>query len=76
MKNFYINITKKEAFSFSKITKDKNPIHFEGLKVLVKSTHGAGDTFAGTFCANLVLGKKLPEAIKIANKKAAEFISS
>ena len=56
--------------------KDKNPIHFEGLKVLVKSTHGAGDTFAGTFCANLVLGKKLIEAIKIANKKAAEFISS
>ena len=56
--------------------KNKNPVHFEGLKVLVKSTHGAGDTFAGTFCANLVLGKELEEAIKIANKKAAEFVSS
>ena len=56
--------------------KGKNPVHFEGLKVLVKSTHGAGDTFAGTFCANLVLGKELEESIKIANKKAAEFISS
>lgn len=56
--------------------KDKNPVHFEGLKVLVKSTHGAGDTFAGVFCANLVLGENLEEAIKIANQKAAEFISS
>ena len=55
--------------------KDRNPIHFEGLKVSVKSTHGAGDTFAGTFCASLVLGKKIEESIKIANKKAAEFIS-
>ena len=29
MKNFYISITKKEALSFSKITKDKNPIHLD-----------------------------------------------
>ena len=36
---------------------NNEPIHFEGLKVKVKSTHGAGDTFAGTFCASLVLGK-------------------
>ena len=55
--------------------KDKNPIHIKGLKVTVKSSHGAGDTFAGTFCASLILGKKLKEAIKIANKKAAKFIS-
>jgi ribokinase len=55
--------------------KNKEPIHFQGLKVNVKSTHGAGDTFAGTFCASLVLGKDLLEAIKIANQKAAEFIS-
>ena len=55
---------------------NKEPIHFEGLNVKVKSTHGAGDTFAGTFCASLVLGKEIEEAIKIANQKAAEFISS
>ena len=55
--------------------KDKKPVHFEGVKVMVKSTHGAGDTFAGTFCAALVLGKELEDSIKIANKKAAEFIS-
>ena len=41
----------------------------------VKSTHGAGDTFAGTFCAALVSGKDITDAADIANKKAAEFIS-
>lgn len=56
--------------------KNKEPIHFKGFNVKVKSTHGAGDAFAGTFCASLVLGKEISEAIKIANKKAAEFISS
>ena len=55
--------------------KNKEPIHFQGFKVKVKSTHGAGDNFAGTFCASLVLGKEIREAIKIANQKAAEFIS-
>ena len=55
--------------------KNGEPIHFEGFNVKVKSTHGAGDTFAGTFCASLVLGKEIGEAIKIANKRAAEFIS-
>ena len=56
--------------------KNRDPIHFEGFNVKVKSTHGAGDTFAGTFCASLVLGKEIEESIKIANQKAAEFISS
>ena len=56
--------------------KNKEPVHFEGLKVNVKSTHGAGDTFAGTLCSSLVLGKELEVAIKIANEKAAKFISS
>ena len=55
--------------------KQKDPIHFKGIKVKVKSTHGAGDTFAGTFCGALVSEKNLHEAINIANKKAAEFIS-
>ena len=55
--------------------KNKNPVHFEGIKVLVKSTHGAGDAFAGTFCAAFVLGEKIEESVKIANQKAAEFIS-
>ena len=55
--------------------RDKKPIHFKGLKVRVKSTHGAGDKFAGVFCANLILGNQLEDAIKIANKQAAEFIS-
>ena len=56
--------------------RNKEPIHIDALKVKVKSTHGAGDTFAGTFCSALVLKKNLREAIKIANKKAGEFISS
>ena len=56
--------------------KDKQPIHFEGIKVKVKSTHGAGDTFAGTFCAAWISGNNVNESIIIANKKAAEFISN
>jgi len=54
---------------------NNEPIHFKSLKVKVNSTHGAGDTFAGTLCASLILGKKIEEAIRIANSKAAEFIS-
>ena len=56
--------------------KDKQPIHFEGIKVKVKSTHGAGDTFAGTFCGAWISGNNVNESIIIANKKAAEFISN
>ena len=56
--------------------KDKQPVHFKGIKVKVKSTHGAGDTFAGTFCAAWISGNNLNESIIIANKKAAEFISN
>ena len=55
---------------------NNDPIHFKGLKVKVKSTHGAGDTFAGILCTSLILGKNIEEAIKIANLKAAEFISA
>jgi len=54
---------------------DNEPIHFKGINVNVKSTHGAGDTFAGTFCSALVSGSKVIEAIEIANRKAAEFVS-
>ena len=54
---------------------NNEPIHFKNLKVKVNSTHGAGDIFAGTLCASLILGKKIEEAIRIANSKAAEFIS-
>ena len=32
-------------------------------------------TFAGTFCAALVLSKDITDAVNIANQKAAEFIS-
>ena len=56
--------------------KDKKPLHFEGINVNVKSSHGAGDTFAGTFCAALISGESLNESIHIANKKAAEFVSN
>ena len=54
---------------------NNEPIHFKGLKVQVKSTHGAGDTFAGFFCSSLVLGKSIEDAASMANQKAAKFIS-
>ena len=55
--------------------KQKNPEHIKAIKVKVKSTHGAGDTFAGTFCTKLLEGKNIYDAIFFANQKAAEFIS-
>ena len=74
-KRFPICIITTGAEGIVLCEKGKDPHHFKGIQVKVKSTHGAGDTFAGTFCAALVSGKDIAHAADIANKKAAEFIS-
>ena len=35
--------------------KEKDPYHFQGININVKSKNGAGDTFAVTFCEVIVL---------------------
>lgn len=45
-------------------------------KVKVVSTLGAGDCFVGHLCGALIQGKRLEEAVAIANIKAAEHVSA
>ena len=44
-------------------------------KIKVKSTHGAGDVFAGVFCAAIASNEDLAKALNIANKKAAFHVA-
>ena len=74
-KNFPTSIVTIGAEGVVLCEKGKDPYHFKGINVNVKNTHGAGDTFAGTFCAALISGEEIREAISIANNKASEFIS-
>tara|TARA_B100000029_G_scaffold44155_1_gene40788 strand:+ start:1624 stop:2487 length:864 start_codon:yes stop_codon:yes gene_type:complete len=55
--------------------KNKKPIYVKAKKIKVKSTHGAGDVFAGVFCSNLALNKNIKTALEIANKKAAFHVA-
>ncbi len=55
--------------------KNKKPIYLKPKKTKVKSTHGAGDVFAGVFCSNLALNQNIKTALEIANKKAAFHVA-
>jgi ribokinase len=50
-------------------------VEIEPVPVQVTSTHGAGDCFVGTLCAQLAFGASLLEACKKANQTAAAFVS-
>ena len=52
------------------------PIFIEAKKTKVISTHGAGDKFAGTFCASLAHDNNFIKCVEIANEKAAEHVSN
>lgn len=45
------------------------------LQVELVSTHGAGDMFVGTLCAEIARGNKMRNSVEIANKAAAEHVS-
>jgi ribokinase len=47
----------------------------EPIPVAVTSTHGAGDCFVGTLCAELATNKSLVDACRNANVAAATFVS-
>jgi len=74
--NFPIVIISSGELGVVMCEKQKDPLHFKGNNVQVKSTHGAGDMFAGTLCACLISRKNINQAIDIANQKAAEFVSN
>jgi ribokinase len=47
----------------------------EAVPVTVTSTHGAGDCFVGSLAAELAKGADIEQACRIANHRAAEFVS-
>jgi ribokinase len=50
-------------------------VEIEALPVKVTSTHGAGDCFVGVLAARLAGGASLVDAGRIANERAAAFVS-
>ena len=47
-----------------------------GIKVVVASTHGAGDTFVGTLAARMAVGDPFEVALSTANRAAAKLVST
>jgi ribokinase len=47
-----------------------------GIKIVVASTHGAGDAFVGTLAARIAVGEPFEVALSIANKEAAKLVST
>ncbi|RYC29499.1 hypothetical protein D3273_23745 [Lichenibacterium minor] len=46
------------------------------IPVAVKSTHGAGDAFVGTFAAALATGAGLEAGLAAANREASRLVST
>ena len=55
---------------------DGTPIHIQGHQVEVRSAHGAGDYFAAKFLLEFLKNNTFKNAISVANKKTADFISA
>jgi ribokinase len=47
-----------------------------GIKIVVASTHGAGDAFVGTLAARIAVGEPFEVALSIANREAAKLVST
>jgi len=55
---------------------DSRDFELPAINIEVVSTHGAGDVFTGTLCAELAAGVPLNEAIQSSNTKAANHVST
>jgi len=51
-------------------------ISLAAKNITVVSTHGAGDVFAGSLCAELTAGKSLRESVELSNTRAAVHVAS
>ena len=86
--NSFDSIAKKLSKKISKVIitlgskgviaceENRTPIHIQGHQVEVKSAHGAGDYFAAKFLLEFLKNNSFENAISVANKKTAEFISA
>ena len=54
---------------------NKKPTHLTTKKINVNNTHGAGDVFAGIFCASYALNDDLLTALQLANEKATFHVA-
>ena len=55
--------------------KDQVPHSIEPHKIIVKSTHGAGDCFIGVLAHELSKGTELYGACTLANQSAAKYVA-
>ena len=55
--------------------RNSNSFSILAKKIEVSSTHGAGDVFAGIFCAALASNEDLQKSVEIANEKAAFHVA-
>ena len=55
--------------------RNNKPFSLSAKNVTIASTHGAGDVFAGIFCAALASNEDFYKALKLANHKAAFHVS-
>ena len=55
--------------------RDHEPQHIDALQIVVKSTHGAGDVFIGHFCAELIKGTDIKDAVQKANAAAGQHVA-
>jgi ribokinase len=51
-------------------------VKLPSIKVVVESTHGAGDAFVGTFAARIAIGDPFDVALSIANREAGKLVST
>lgn len=57
-------------------TANGDAIQLPAKKIKVISTHGAGDVFTGTLCAEIAAGQSLQNAVEVANEKAAIHVAT
>lgn len=57
-------------------SREGNPLALPAMNIDVVSTHGAGDVFTGTLCAEIAIGTPLHRAMELANEKAAIHVAS
>lgn len=58
------------------IERSSPAVKLPGIKVVVESTHGAGDAFVGTLAARMAIGDPFDIALSIANREAAKLVST
>lgn len=57
-------------------SRDGSSIKLSAKEIDVVSTHGAGDVFTGTLCAEIAAGTPLHQAVEVANERAAIHVAS